>query len=415
MQCLIITPSAEGTTGLLAEFIHGALARRGWRVRIAAGDHQGSGFADHTRIGKPWIPWIIKRFFLSRYLQKESTRFSFQLCVVIGRIPFAGKLPIGTASMARLVPQGGSSWRIILDANGATSPKTLAFSRFTDDDESGFSQGKASALPDLTKPALADFLVGPEPPRPPPVARAVSATPETLALDLRVGGGETNLFHWIEQALGSVLTAQQDGKNVTHVVLPETPTEFQKTSLQWLGIPENKIEIRPRASPSPEAMKYPAGDVEFVCRQLREVFLKNADSARHADKVYVSRADAQYRKVKNEKGFCDFLSENGFSTVIPGQLSLAEQVAVFRDANFLISPHGAALILLFCCRPGTRILELMPGVAERVPFRAFARQFDLRYYRLACSWVGRQSRDRREANLQIEQSDCKLIASWLGK
>lgn len=400
--------------GLLAEFIHGALARRGRRVRIAAGDHQGSGFADHTIIGKPWIPWVIKKFFLSPYLKKERTRFSFSLCVIIGTAPHLDRLVQEAEHVAHLAPLDSPFWEISLYAGKQTPERRAKFSQCVDDDLSGTLWGIPSTLPPMTKPALADFLLGPLAPTPPPVARPLMSFPRTLALDLRVGG-ETNLFHWIEQALGSVLTAQQDGKNVTHVVLPETPNEFQKTSLQWLGIPENKIEIRPRSSPSPEAMRYPAGDVEFVCRHLREVFLKNADSTRHADKVYISRADAQYRKVRNEKVFCDFLSGVGFSSVIPGQLPLARQVAVFRDANFLISPHGAASILLFCCRPGTRVLELMPGLSERVPFRAFASQFGLRYRRLACTWVGRQSRGRREANLQIEQDDFKLIASWLKK
>ena len=137
MQGLIISPSASGKEGLLAEFIQGALDRYNWHVRIAAGDHQGSGFADHTTIGKRWIPWMIKKFFLSHFLKKEKTRFSFRLCVIIGKVPRFGRLVRDVGPVAYFLPEKKPFWKIYLYTGKTTTNEGLRFSQLVDDDLSG--------------------------------------------------------------------------------------------------------------------------------------------------------------------------------------------------------------------------------------------------------------------------------------
>lgn len=72
-RALIISPSASGPLGGLSQFLQGALTRRAWNVRVAAGDHQGSGFADHKVIRPRWVPWFFRcRFHLKRFLEKQK-------------------------------------------------------------------------------------------------------------------------------------------------------------------------------------------------------------------------------------------------------------------------------------------------------------------------------------------------------
>ena len=93
------------------------------------------------------------------------------------------------------------------------------------------------------------------------------------------------------------------------------------------------------------------------------------------------------------------LRKHDFHRVIADQPTLSQQVAVFRDSELILTPHGAALTLLFCCRPGTRLFELMPSFEERTCFCDLASQFSLPYGRIICSTHQRQNKRRREVDL----------------
>src|SRR5262249_30584695 len=50
----------------------------------------------------------------------------------------------------------------------------------------------------------------------------------------------------------------------------------------------------------------------------------------------------------------------GVQTVVPGELSLAEQVAAFRAARLVIGAHGTPMSNIVFCRPGSFVYELLP-------------------------------------------------------
>lgn len=52
------------------------------------------------------------------------------------------------------------------------------------------------------------------------------------------------------------------------------------------------------------------------------------------------------------------LRNEGLEVVLPGSLSVRQQVKTFRSASLVIGPHGAGLSNIVFCRPGTRIYEL---------------------------------------------------------
>ena len=66
------------------------------------------------------------------------------------------------------------------------------------------------------------------------------------------------------------------------------------------------------------------------------------------------------RRVLNEDELQPVLERNGFATIVLEDLSVAEQIAAFRAAEIIVSPHGAGLTNLIFSRPGIRILEVFP-------------------------------------------------------
>jgi len=76
-------------------------------------------------------------------------------------------------------------------------------------------------------------------------------------------------------------------------------------------------------------------------------------------RVYISRQDSDRRSFLNEAELIESLKERDFHIVELSRLPFAQQVALMRNAEFIVAPHGAGLTNLGFCRPGTQLLELI--------------------------------------------------------
>jgi capsular polysaccharide biosynthesis protein len=60
-------------------------------------------------------------------------------------------------------------------------------------------------------------------------------------------------------------------------------------------------------------------------------------------RLFVSRRDTGKRRIRNEGEVIEALETYGFERVVPGEHSLAEQVAWFAGADAVVGPHGGGL------------------------------------------------------------------------
>jgi capsular polysaccharide biosynthesis protein len=72
-------------------------------------------------------------------------------------------------------------------------------------------------------------------------------------------------------------------------------------------------------------------------------------------RIYLSRANARYRKVVNDLEFISFLEKYGFSCCSNRNLSFVDQVELFRNVEVVIAPHGAGLSNLVFCPRGVKL------------------------------------------------------------
>ena len=100
--------------------------------------------------------------------------------------------------------------------------------------------------------------------------------------------------------------------------------------------------------------------VESV-RFLREIAttkfgidLKNQGTRR----LYVSRKDGLGRHVHNNDEVLALLKPLGFEEVVLSPLTVKEQMQLFADAEFIISPHGAGLLNGVFSGAETKVIEL---------------------------------------------------------
>lgn len=75
--------------------------------------------------------------------------------------------------------------------------------------------------------------------------------------------------------------------------------------------------------------------------------------------VYISRSDADERRIVNESAVIDALSELGFRRYVLSSMSIDEQIRLFYNADIVVAPHGAGLVnMLF--GESMSIVELFP-------------------------------------------------------
>ena len=66
------------------------------------------------------------------------------------------------------------------------------------------------------------------------------------------------------------------------------------------------------------------------------------------------------------------MSLAGFDIVYMEEYSIVEQMRIMKDAEFIVSPHGAGLTNMIFARSGAKILELIPSRYLTPMFRQLA-------------------------------------------
>jgi capsular polysaccharide biosynthesis protein len=118
------------------------------------------------------------------------------------------------------------------------------------------------------------------------------------------------------------------------------------------AIVSNILDAGNTRAPNPDSLA-------FVAELLRHA----AAAQSHRTKLFVRRSgsgDVSSRTISNENELLGALDSLGFHVIEPGRMSLREQVSAFHQADVVVSPHGSSLANLIFCRPGTKVLDLMP-------------------------------------------------------
>jgi hypothetical protein len=196
--------------------------------------------------------------------------------------------------------------------------------------------------------------------------------PADLRTVIAVNRSSQNYYHWLTQALPAVdlavripapepfcLAVWRDG---------DAQAGFQADSLRLLGhadLPRLELD-RGRTCRLPKARFCDLldGHAAFaVSRAMREVHARLASAVRDMqtghDAIYVARTDSRHRRMTNEPELIELMLSYGVSVVVAGQMSLAQQINLFRNARVVIGPHGAGLTNIVFCRPGAVVYELL--------------------------------------------------------
>lgn len=95
------------------------------------------------------------------------------------------------------------------------------------------------------------------------------------------------------------------------------------------------------------------------------------------NRIYVSRAGR--RRVINEASVIALLKKYDFTIIEDKPRSVAEQVAIYKNASFILGPHGASFTNIIWCEPGTHLVELFAPTLIVDHFRYLSQVMNMTY------------------------------------
>lgn len=113
-------------------------------------------------------------------------------------------------------------------------------------------------------------------------------------------------------------------------------------------------------------------DAQFnvkALRDLRDYLLPYSSCREFPKRIFISRKNASPRRKFNEDTIIQMLSEFGFEVVFPETLSIADQISLFSQAEWIIGGSGAAFTNLLFCNNSTKVLILY---RTHLPFSGFS-------------------------------------------
>lgn len=131
-------------------------------------------------------------------------------------------------------------------------------------------------------------------------------------------------------------------------------------------------------------------------------------------RIYIARSGATARRVSNEAELVNRLSRFGFESHLLETLDIEKTVAMFANAEMIVTPHGSGAFNSLFAPPSATVIEIDHPRNDFVPF-GISRSLGQRY-----RIFNRLPENRRLRNIQDDQTVdvdalCALVASELDR
>ena len=122
-------------------------------------------------------------------------------------------------------------------------------------------------------------------------------------------------------------------------------------------------------------MTYPNSADILLLKKYVESNVKVQKSEKR--RIYISRSGS--RRVENEDQLIELLKKFNFKIIEDVPRTVREQIEIYKNASFIIGPHGASFMNVIWCDPGTHLFELFSPNYRRDHFRYLAKIVDMNY------------------------------------
>ncbi|MBJ7533212.1 glycosyltransferase family 61 protein [Rhodomicrobium vannielii ATCC 17100] len=190
-----------------------------------------------------------------------------------------------------------------------------------------------------------------------------------------------HIFHWLCNYILPLLSFLESGRagETPGLLVNANPSPFQERTVAYLkeryGIdaiealgPDEAARV-PRlladvpVPHNPRGLQSPLGLARLD--DLGRFVAGGSERPDDPKRLYISRNDARLRRVLNEHELMPILRSFGFERVVLGKLPIERQVALLRNAEAVVAPHGAGLAHIAWAKPGTKVREFFPDLDAR--------------------------------------------------
>jgi hypothetical protein len=159
--------------------------------------------------------------------------------------------------------------------------------------------------------------------------------------------------HWLVEILprirGIKYYQKQTGRKPAILVSPNI-TDWQIKTLEMTGIDTNKLVeweggqavIDRYVLPMWAKSEWCASNINWISNQIESSVNYEMYLDQFSSRVYLSRENMNRREIMNRDQIISEISEYGFKSYTPESMTFAEQVALFKSADFIIGPTGGS-------------------------------------------------------------------------
>ena len=195
-------------------------------------------------------------------------------------------------------------------------------------------------------------------------------------------GGDDNYSHWLFRNILKLSTLDRAGLLYSFPWLVNADLKgYQSEYISLLGQSSGQlIKVERNAVIECRRLLVPAlhistraisEGVQWIRGRLAHLL---ADRQRATRRLFVSRRDSARRSVVNEDDIFAELAPLAFERIVPGEMSVVDQIKSFSEARCIVAAHGAALTNMIFAPPGAAIVEITSSAIEHMNlFRKIAR------------------------------------------
>jgi Glycosyltransferase 61 len=242
-------------------------------------------------------------------------------------------------------------------------------------------------------------------------------------------GQRHGYWHWWVDVLPRIWLLHRHGPpeaSSLPIAFPPFASSFQRDSLEMLGLLPRVETIQPglwrfesvafTPGLTTGGSRFPSDLLSDYAEWLR-ARARLEGTAGGGRRIFVSRADAAWRRIANEDEVYALLQGHGFELVKCAEMNVAEQIAAFGQAEMIVGTHGAGLTNLLFCPRGARVVEIFASAAAQdiSNYRVLASHLELSYSRLLASSLGTPSRKSpHDQDMVVDPNRLEQLLSAIG-
>lgn len=186
-----------------------------------------------------------------------------------------------------------------------------------------------------------------------------------------------NIDHLLRECLPSLININKLGypPQDLNFICPEI-TDDIIYFLEQFGVPSNRIIKLDNYWMSFDKLILPCFSsfghlhtpTKYYIDVINLITKENNSTENSPERIYVSRRNANIRKIINEDIIIDDLKERGFEVIEPGEYSKIEQMHLFSNAKIIVGAHGMGIANSVFSNNLKLLLEIMNTDYNRVSY-----------------------------------------------